>query len=1030
MLRRFSLLAAAVVSVAISVITLPASDPPAPDKGTAKYRVPPGFVVERVAGAPLVRYPLFAAFDERGRLFVAEGTGTNLPGDELAKKKLGRIVVLEDTDGDGRFDTSRVFVDELVFPQGVLWHDGALYSASHPSFWKFTETKDGKVRREELLTGFKFNGNGCDIHGPFLGPDGRLYWTDGRHGYKVKTRDGEVIEGFASRVWRCRPDGTDVERVAGGGFDNPVQIAFTDDGEAIGTMDQGPGDALLHYVEGGVYPMEHPCLKEFAWTGPLLGAVQQYSPAVPAALCGFTRSRSAQFGKDYQGTFFSTHYMLHKIVQNRLIRDGSTFRAEDRDFLTSTDHDVHLTDVIEDADGSLLFVDMGAWFTYGFPGNPLPRPDVKGGIYRIRRTDAPQVKDPSGKSLEIEKRTAAELTTLLDDARPRVRDQVIARLARLGADAVPELAKTLQPVAARSVDARRNAIWALCRIPGLDARTAIRNAILDKHVEVQLAAAHAAGLERDGQAQVFLETLVSDAEMHVRRKAAESLGRLGRAQAVPALLEALGKKNDRFLEHTVTYALIRIADRTATLATLKDANPRVRQAGLIALDQMPKGDLTRELVLPLLETEDDDLQHTVLQVVSRRPDWSAGVSDLLAGWLRQGIFTVARERSLSSTLLSFAGQANIKALVINALADAKTPTASRLLLLRIAAQMQPDPGHGWIMALGPSLEHAEPAVRRAAIAAVKATGLKHFDAQLMELSRQPKLPAELRVAALECLAERRENVDGESFALLLGQLSEKSDPVLRLAAARTLGASRLNREQLGRLADAIPNVNTMVLRQLLGAFALSSDANVGKALVAALERSAAAEALNTAEIDRALKKQPAEVADLAGPLRKKMAAREENQVAYLAKLKAELSPLKANPNLGRFVFFSSKAGCATCHRAEGKGGQIGPDLSKIGLFRSAAGILESIVFPSLTIAPEYRTYQIQTRDGKLWNGLITWEAPDAVSLRTAQLTEVRILRKDIEELSPSRVSLMPDGLERTLNRQELRDLVEFLVQRK
>src|SRR5215831_19775681 len=78
------------------------------------FQVPPGFVVERVAGPPLVRYPLFAEFDDRGRLFVAEGTGANLSAEELRARKLGRITLLEDRDGDGTFDTSWVFADGLV----------------------------------------------------------------------------------------------------------------------------------------------------------------------------------------------------------------------------------------------------------------------------------------------------------------------------------------------------------------------------------------------------------------------------------------------------------------------------------------------------------------------------------------------------------------------------------------------------------------------------------------------------------------------------------------------------------------------------------------------------------------------------------------------------------------------------------------------------------------------------------------------------------------------------------------------------
>jgi glucose/arabinose dehydrogenase len=398
------------------------------------FVAPPGFVAERAAGAPLVRYPLFAGFDDRGRLFVAEGAGANLSADELRARKLGRITLLEDRDGDGAFDTSRVFADGLVFPQGVLWHDGAVYIASHPSLWKLEDPGDtGRTtRRTELVSGFGFNGNGCDLHGLFLGPDGRLYWADGRHGDKVRTREGEDLKGLAARIWRCRTDGREVERLCGGGFVNPVEVAFTPEGELIGTMDQSAGDCLLHYVEGGVYPMEHPCLAEFPRTGPLLGAVRQYTPVLPAALCGLTRYRSGVFGESYRDRLLSTHYMLHKVVRHDLIRDGSTFRGEDTDFLTTTTHDVRLTDVLEDADGSLLVVDMGAWFTYGFPGNPLPKPGAFGAIYRVRKNGARPISDPWGKWLKLDQRTTAELVGLLDDPRPRVRDQVVARPGRLG----------------------------------------------------------------------------------------------------------------------------------------------------------------------------------------------------------------------------------------------------------------------------------------------------------------------------------------------------------------------------------------------------------------------------------------------------------------------------------------------------------------------------------------------------------------------------------------------------------------------
>jgi putative heme-binding domain-containing protein len=1003
---------------------------PAPARaGDARFQVPQGFVVEKVAGPPLVRYPLFACFDDRGRLFVAEGNGTNLPGEELARRKLGRILLLEDTDGDGTFDRSTVFADGLVFPQGVLWHDGALYTASHPSLWKLEDpdVKGVATRRTELVSHFNFNGNGCDIHGPFLGPDGRLYWTDGRHGYKVKTREGQFLEGLASRVWRCRPDGSDVERLCGGGFDNPVEIAFTPEGEPIGTMDQGPGDCLLHYVEGGVYPMEHPCLAEFPTTGPLLGAVRQYSPVLPAALCGLTRYRSGVFGAEYRNALFSTHYMTHKIVRHTLVPDGSTFRAEDADFLTSTDHDLRLTDVLEDADGSLLFVDMGGWFTYGFPGNPLPRPEALGAIYRIRRAGAPRVADPWGRSLGLARRSPAELAALLDDPRPPVRDQAVARLAALGPAAVADLEAVLRAPRGGSVQARRNAVWALCRMEIPAARAAVRLALADRDPGVRLAAIHAAGLHRDDQASAALCALVRRDEPPVRRKAAEALGRIGRPEAVPALLDGLRQGGDRFLEHALVYALIRINDRRATLPALADADPRVRRAGLLALDQMKDGGLSRDEVAPLLDTDDAELQHTALEVIGRRPAWSGLAQGLLRKWLQGPRLSAPQERTLAAVVTASAGDGTIQQVVAEALTAPGTAPATRSFLLGVVARcpLNPLPAT-WADAVGRALALPDPAVRREAASVVKTRNLAQLDRQLIELSREASLPPDLRIAALECLVGRHRPLDAEAFALLTSHLSENTDPLLRLAAARTLAASPLSDEQLTRLAGSLGGAGTVVLRLVLPVFPKTGDAKVGAALVEALARSPGAEALTVAELDRTVQGYPAEVRDRARPLREKLVARQKGQADYLARLTAELAPLRGDPSAGQELFLSPKVACYGCHRAVGRGGNVGPDLSRIGKFRTRAELLESIVFPSLTVAPEYRAYQVATADGRVVTGLVVRDTAEAVYLRTTDLAEVRIARKDIDEMTPAAVSLMPDGLEKALTRQQLCDLLEFL----
>ena len=110
-------------------------------------RVPPGFVVEQAAADGAVRFPMFAAFDDRGRLFVAESSGLDLYAEIAAGTRKCRVSVLEDRDGDGRFESSRVFADGLVFPMGLAWRDGRLYVADPPDLVALEDTRRRRPRR-------------------------------------------------------------------------------------------------------------------------------------------------------------------------------------------------------------------------------------------------------------------------------------------------------------------------------------------------------------------------------------------------------------------------------------------------------------------------------------------------------------------------------------------------------------------------------------------------------------------------------------------------------------------------------------------------------------------------------------------------------------------------------------------------------------------------------------------------------------------------------------------------------------------
>src|SRR5262249_24458436 len=298
------------------------------------------------------------------------------------------------------------------------------------------------------------------------------------------------------------------------------------------------------------------------------------------------------------------------------------------------------------------------------------------------------------------------------------------------------------------------------------------------------------------------------------------------------------------------------------------------------------------------------------------------------------------------------------------------------------------------------------------------------------LGRNADLPAELRIAALDCIAGRQKALAPDAFALLTAHLSEKTDPLLRVTAARALGPATLDSRQLIGLAKYLTEAGPLTLPLLTPVFTRSRDSAAGLALVSALKRSPGTEALSADDLERLFKNYPEEIRTAAQPLRERLAVRQKGQATYLATLTQELLQTKANAERGKEVFFSRKAACYSCHRAAGKGGNVGPDLSQVGRFRTTRDLLESVVFPSSSIVPEFRAYVVTTRDGRVSTGTIIRETADAIYLRTAQLAEVRIARSAVEGMTPSPTSIMPEGLEKILTRQELSDLLEFLCQQR
>jgi putative membrane-bound dehydrogenase-like protein len=198
--------------------------------------LPEGFVSQIAAAPPLVNHPIMATLGSRGQLFVGDAAGTNLNKAGLEKQLPNRVLLLTDTDGDDVYDRVSVFADHMTFPQGGVWLDGSLYVASPPGIWKLTDTNSDGVadQREMIVGGFEYTGNAADVHGPFLHPNGRLYWCHGRKGHDVRQKDGTLVHaGLASGIWSCQPNGSDVRWHALSCADNPTEIDFTPEGEVV-----------------------------------------------------------------------------------------------------------------------------------------------------------------------------------------------------------------------------------------------------------------------------------------------------------------------------------------------------------------------------------------------------------------------------------------------------------------------------------------------------------------------------------------------------------------------------------------------------------------------------------------------------------------------------------------------------------------------------------------------------------------------------------------------------------------------------
>jgi putative membrane-bound dehydrogenase-like protein len=995
----------------------------------AQHQVPDGFSIERVAGEPLVIFPMFAAFDERGRLFVAESSGLDLYAELNAQTRKCRVKLLEDRDGDGRFETSTVFADKLVFPMGLVWRDGKLYVADPPDLVTLEDTNgDGWAdQRTVILTGFGHKDNGS-LHGLTFGPDGLLYLTMGSpDGYRLKRDDGTFVEGTSGALIHCRPDGSGV-KVVSRGFVNLVEIVFTGSGEIIGTdnwyqhPDEGVRDALVHLIDGGLYPFEPDNGTPQPATGEPLPPLSLF-PSV--ALSGLAIYRGNAFPVEMRDNLFSAQHNSRKVGRHVLVRAGSTFRSENFDLVTSDDPDFHPSDVLEDADGSLVVVDTGGWYVQHCPTGRIRDSRASGGIYRVRYVSAPRVEDPRGMKLDWTGASEQQLAARLADPRPSVRDRAEQLLVRR--PAIAPLTALISGSARREV--KQRALWILGQIPDEAAAADIRGALKESDTEVIITACRVLARRGDSKASPDLCRLLEESagsNATMRLAVAEALARCGNAEAVDFIWRALTNQADRFLEHALVHAAHRIANVDALNAALDHSHPKIQKAALLLLNQppRPRDALRFDAVMACVSAPDTELRKTALEILCQRTEWASRTTALIQQWLDSDGQAAEDHNAMSSLLLAFQREAAVQDGLGAALNSDQTRAVFRGVLLDAisGSSLSPLPS-SWVNGLRRAIDN--PATRERAVRVAARLQIPALEERLWRLAEDTSQAVELRVEALRGVIGRNPDLSEALFDMLVHQLGAKSNPVARLGAVDLLRRSHLNDTQMVRVLATIQGDALISPGSVLPAFRESASAENAMKLIESLATAVKdGWRPSVADLDGLFKRLPPETHQRAVELRE-LAARSAQQGPV--KLK-QFEPLLTggNPERGREVFFGSKVACGSCHSIGNDGGRVGPDLTKIGAVRSGRDILESILLPSASFAQGYDNYRITTKDAEEISGIIAQQSPDAVVLRAASGAEVQVPRSGIQEIRRSTISVMPEGLEQGMTQDEFRNLLAFL----
>lgn len=934
--------------------------------------VPPGFAVRLFAGEPDLHQPVAMCTDDRGRLWVIEAycypqrkpfDGPILP--EKVRAGGDKILIFEDTDGDGTFDKKTVFLEGLNLASGIELGFGGVWIGAAPylMFVPVDESGDKPAGEPKiLLDGWGWQDTHETLNSFVWGPDGWLY---GCHGVFTHSRVGKPGTPQADRtpinagVWRYHPT-RHVFEVFAHGTSNPWGLDYNANGDFFVEACVIPH--LWHIVPGGRYQRQAgqhfnpytfddiPTIakhRHYVGGSAHGGNGKSDSAGGGHAHSGLICYQGGAWPKEYHGKLFMGNIHGHRINVDEIKPKGSSYEGDrNPDFLLSHDKTCIIVALHAAPDGNVYFTDWSDKQVC-HSGVPAVWDRTNGRVFKIVHESTKPVKN-----LNLAKLSDAELVKLQtgdNEWMARHARRILQERKPAAAEVRAELTKIFEGDAVERN--RLRALWALHAIGSTPSVPADRSPTA--RAWGLLLAADAGVLADDS-----LVRAAGDESPVVRRAVANLATRLPAAK-LPALLPKLfGHADDAadpVLRHLDWYALEPLA-AASPVAGLKIAaeaklpgilDKAARRVGAIGTPAAADA-----LVAALADAKSADHRLAYLRglqefvkgkrLVDAPKQWAEVAKTLASG-------DHAEARQLAAALaVKFGDPAAIASLRTTLAASAADPAARQSALAALVEIRDKD--------LPPVL-HAllgEPALRAAAVRA-----LASFD--------DPKTPAAVLAAYPAFTA------------------AEKRDAVATLASRPAYA-----RDLLAAVADKkLPpaDIPAEAVRQLR---------NLG---------------------DESVNKR---IATVWGLVRETPAERKKLIAGWTAKLTPAALAI-ADPEAGRAVF---SAVCAQCHTLYGVGGKVGPEIT--GANRGDLGyLLENIFDPSAVIPKEYAAVKFDLADGRVVTGIVKEETAAALTVVTANET-LTIPANDIDKRTTSDLSMMPDDLTKTLSEPQLRDLIAYL----